>query len=231
MKETTLQECQQLIGYQFNNVDLLATALTHSSVAVARSENNERLEFLGDAVLGLSICEGLYLAHDDLTEGVMTRIKSAVVSRQTCAVIAREIGICGLLSLGKGMVGPEGLPQSVAAAVFESVIGAIYLDGGMEPARDFILKHMRPQIEEALMTEHQSNYKSMLQQHSQRQWAVTPEYRLLDEKGPDHDKCFEITAEINGRHFPSAWGKTKKEAEQKAARLALEALELLDREQ
>jgi ribonuclease-3 len=219
----SLQQCQQLIGYQFQSQELLALALTHASVAPSRLASNERLEFLGDAVLGLVVCEELYRSCGDLLEGEMTRIKSAVVSRHTCAAVAVEADLCRTMSLGKGMAAD--LPQSVAAAVLEALIGAIYLDGGLEPAREFILRAMRPHIEAVLADERMQNFKSLLQQHAQRTYGQTPEYLLLDEKGPDHSKCFEIAVSIGGRHFPTAWGKSKKEAEQKAAHEALSALE------
>ena len=228
MDQAASEECEQLIGYRFRDASLLAQALTHASVAPTRAQSNERLEFLGDSVLALAVCHDLYQREGDLPEGEMTKIKSAVVSRVTCAAIAEALGICELLSLGKGMAKPGAMPLSVAAAVFEAVVGAIYLDGGFEPARDFVLKHIRPYIEEAMTTDHQKNYKSLLQQYAQREWAVTPDYRLLDEKGPDHSKCFEVAVSISGRQFPSAWGKSKKDAEQEAARRALVALKLIE---
>lgn len=228
MDEAASKQCEALIGYRFRDPSLLAQALTHASVAATRAQSNERLEFLGDSVLALAVCDDLYQREGDLPEGEMTKIKSAVVSRVTCAAIAEALGICRLLSLGKGMAKPGAMPLSVAAAVFEAVVGAIYLDGGFQPARDFILKHIGPFMDEALTTDHQKNYKSLLQQYAQREWTVTPDYRLLDEKGPDHSKCFEVAVWINGRQFPSAWGKSKKDAEQEAARRALVALELIE---
>ena len=225
MEQRVLRKCQELLGYTFKNPSLLVLGLTHSSVAPTRVQSNERLEFLGDSVLGLVVCETLYTNHGELMEGEMTRIKSAVVSRQTCAEITDKLGICDSMFLGKGMgMGSGGLPPSVAACLLESIIGAIYLDGGMEAAREFILRCMAPQIAAALADEHQRNYKSILQQLAQRRWGRTPEYQLLDEKGPDHSKCFEIAVAINGRQFPSAWGKTKKDAEQKAAMSALDEI-------
>lgn len=224
MEQNAVELCQELIQYRFTNPELLSLALTHASVAPIRTQSNERLEFLGDSVLGLVVCSELYEKNADLLEGEMTRVKSAVVSRVTCAQIAEEIGICQTLSLGKGMAVPSGLPQSVAAAVFEAIIGAIYVDGGLAPARLFILRNVAPHIENALADEHQRNYKSLLQHMAQRHYSRTPEYQLLDEKGPDHSKCFEIAVCINGRQFPSAWGKSKKEAEQKAAMQAFEEL-------
>jgi ribonuclease-3 len=227
MEPSTLDQCQQLIGYQFTSPDLLTLALTHSSVAATRAGSNERLEFLGDSVLGLVVCQQLYGLAGDLTEGQMTKIKSFVVSRQTCATITTNLGIDTLLFLGKGVAKRGGLPQSVSAAVLESIIGAIYVDGGLEPARKFILAHVGPFIDECLSNEHQCNYKSVLQQYAQKRWGGMPSYHILDEKGPDHSKCFEIGVRIDGQNFPSAWGMNKKEAEQEAARLALVSLGLL----
>jgi len=220
----TLQSAQNILEYPFNDPALLTLALTHSSVAVTRTQSNERLEFLGDSVLGLIVCQNLYEENASLMEGEMTRIKSAVVSRQVCAAVAEQTGIAELMDLGKGMT-PDGIPSSIAAAVLESIIGALYLDGGLEPCRAFILKHMGPYIAAALANEQLRNYKSILQQVAQRLWGRTPEYQLLDEKGPDHSKCFEIAVNVNGRHFPSAWGMNKKDAEQKAALAALEAIQ------
>jgi len=228
MDKAALDECQDLLGYRFNDVAMLAKALTHSSVASTRLESNERLEFLGDAVLGLVVCGELFAAHDDLLEGEMTKIKSLVVSREVCAEITEESGLGDFLLLGKGMAGGGGLPRSVAAAAFEAVIGAVYCDGGFEPARQYILGMVRPKIEDAVADEHKRNYKSMLQQVAQRRWGATPEYQLLDEKGPDHSKCFEIAVFVGSKCFPSAWGMNKKEAEQSAARRALVAMDLVD---
>jgi len=223
----SLQQCQDVIGYQFGNPSLLAQALTHASVAPTRLDSNERMEFLGDAVLGLVVCDELFTSQRELLEGEMTKIKSSVVSRQTCAIIAQQLNLMPLLSMGKGMERPGGLPQSIAAAVLEAIIGAIYLDGGLDAARTFVLEHVRPCIQKVLDDQHARNYKSILQQYSQSHCSRSPEYHLLDEKGPDHSKCFEIAVTVNGRHFPSAWGMNKKEAEQEAARRALVELGIL----
>lgn len=229
MDKAFLNDAEHLIGYHFHDSALLETALTHASVANTALESNERLEFLGDAVLGMIVVDDLYRRYPDLLEGEMTEIKSTVVSRLTCAKMSRQMGLCETVVLGKGMDRPGGLPRSVAAAVFEAVVGAIYLDGGFEPARQFVIHHAAEHIEEAFANEHQDNFKSMLQQYAQRKWNTTPDYRLLDEKGPDHSKCFEVAVVIDGRHFPSAWGVNKKEAEQAAARKALAELGLLDK--
>jgi ribonuclease-3 len=224
----TLQTCQERIGYTFHDPELLSLSLTHSSVAPTRLESNERLEFLGDAVLGLVICEELYRRCPDRLEGELTRAKSYIVSRQTCARMAEDLEIPELMHLGKGMAEPAGLPQSVLGAVLESLIGAVYLDGGLEPARELILRAAEPYLRRALDEGHHQNFKSILQQHAQRRWGTTPEYHLLDEKGPDHSKCFEVAVTINGRNFSSAWGTNKKDAEQAAAREALFEMDLLE---
>jgi len=219
--------CQEMLGYRFRDEDLLRVALTHASVAATRQSSNERLEFLGDAVLGLVVCQYLYERYPNYLEGELTKIKSAVVSRATCAQIARSIDLHRMLYLGKGMGDVSHLPSSVAAAVYEAMIGALYIDGGLDRVRDFILGHTIPHIDQIARTEHQRNYKSQLQQHAQKVLGTTPCYEVMDEKGPDHSKCFEIAVCINGHRFPSAWGTSKKEAEQKAAFTALVDLKIL----
>jgi ribonuclease-3 len=229
-ESTPLGSCQERIGYRFSDTDLLLAALTHASYADQRVNSNERLEFLGDAVLGLVVCQTLYERLPQALEGELTKIKSAVVSRRVCALVADQLRLTDALVLGQGMEPDEQLPRSLAAGVFESIIGAIYLDGGLTAAREFVLKHMEDEISLAAASEHQFNYKSQLQQHAQRDLGATPEYELLDEKGPDHAKCFEVAVTLGRQQFPSAWGPSKKEAEQKAARLALIALELIEDE-
>jgi ribonuclease-3 len=224
--DSELERCQELISYRFQDPSLLSQALLHASAADSRSQSNERMEFLGDAVLGLVICQELYRRAPDLPEGELTKIKSSVVSRQTCAQVSDEHGITGMLRLGKGISASSVLPTSLGAAALEAVIGAIYLDGGLEPAREFILKRMGPAIDAAMASRHQRNYKSLLQQHAQRCWNVTPQYEVLDEKGPEHAKCFEVAVRLNGRRHASAWGGSKKQAEQLAALAALHELGL-----
>jgi ribonuclease-3 len=212
-----LEDCQQRIGYRFRDPQVLAAALTHASGADHRLESNERMEFLGDAILGAVVCERLYHQFPDFLEGDLTKLKSMVVSRQTCAKISQALGLREFLILGKGMTTHPAVPTSVLADVLESLIAAIYLDGGMEHARDFIDTYIGPEIELAAAGELEANYKSLLQQFAQREHGVTPTYHLLDEKGPDHSKCFKVAAQIGSRRFPAAWGRSKKESEQRAA--------------
>jgi ribonuclease-3 len=222
--QSALEACQEAIGYRFKNLDLLRLALHHASSANHRRDSNERMEFLGDAVLGLIVCQALYERLPEALEGDMTKIKSAVVSRRTCARVAQRLRLTEGLVLGQGMDSGELLPSSLAAGTLEAVIAAVYLDGGLPAAEQFVLRHMEEDLSQATASQHQFNFKSHLQQWAQRQMSATPMYELLDEKGPDHAKCFEVAVSIGGRQFPSAWGPNKKEAEQKAARLALIAL-------
>lgn len=219
-----LDECQKAIGYRFRQPDLLRSALTHASGANTRLASNERMEFLGDSVLGLVTCEQLYQRFPDYQEGDLTKIKSVVVSRRTCARMSRQLNLGDFLFLGKGMHVHTPVPASMQADVFESLVAAIYLDGGYEVARDFILRYLSPEIEQVAESAHGGNYKSLLQQVAQREFSATPQYNLLDEKGPDHSKCFKIAAFIGRYAYPAAWGRNKKDAEQKAAMNALAAI-------
>ncbi len=217
-----LEECQTAIGYQFRQPDLLRGALTHTSSANTRQASNERMEFLGDSVLGLITCEQLYLRFPEYQEGDLTKIKSAVVSRRTCARFSRDLDLGSFLFLGKGMNHAHSVvPANLLADVYESLVAAIYLDGGLEPARTFIMRHLGPEIEQIAEGQHSGNFKSVLQQVAQREFGETPLYIQLDENGPDHSKCFKIAARIGGRTYAGAWGSNKKEAEQRAAMNAL----------
>lgn len=228
MSPETRERAEQVLGYEFKKSALLKEALTHASIADHRLNSNERMEFLGDAVLDLIICEALYIRFPEYQEGELTKVKSAVVSRRTCAEVANETGLTDLLLTGKGISSRSAMPSSLAAAVYESIVAAIYLDGGFEVVRQYVLRTMTPKLEIIAANNHQMNYKALLQQHAQKSLGGTPAYELLDEKGPDHSKCFEICVCIEGRRFNSAWGPNKKMAEQKAALLALEDLGVLE---
>lgn len=216
-----LDGCQDVIGYRFRDPSLLREALTHASGANHRLVSNERMEFLGDAILGAVVCDLLFRRFPDSLEGELTRIKSVVVSRRTCAKISEELGIDEFLITGKGMGSYEQTPSSMMADLFESLIGAVYLDGGMEAAREFIVQHIGPEIDSVADGQGGANHKSHLQQVAQRQFGQTPSYLLLDEKGPDHSKCFKMAAKVGARCFAPAWGRNKKDAEQHAALNAL----------
>jgi ribonuclease III len=219
-----LEDCQEAIGYRFLRPELLRAALTHTSGANTRLASNERLEFLGDAVLGLITCEQLFLRFPEYQEGEMTKIKSAVVSRITCARFSEEIGLGDFLFVGRGMRSSSDLPSNLLADVFESLVAAIYLDGGMEAVKPFILQFLTPEIERVVRDAANNNYKSMLQQVAQREFGGTPRYQVLDEQGPDHSRSFKVAVVINDHRFPAAWGRNKKLAESLAAQNALAAI-------
>jgi len=224
MNSESKKLAEQRLGYEFADSTLLEQAFTHASVADSRLRSNERLEFLGDAVLGVIVCQRIFELHPLLLEGEMTKIKSTVVSRQACAQIALAMGLGELLALGKGMRVQEALPSSLAAAVLEAVIAAIYIDGGMDKVRAFLLPKVEPLIERAFESGHQENFKSILQQHAQQNMDDTPTYSMIDQRGPDHAKHFHVCVQIGERRFPSCWGASKKTAEQSAALLALQEL-------
>ncbi len=228
MDEAIRVRAETALGYRFKNTELLAIALTHASFVEARIDSNERLEFLGDAVLGMVVCQRIFERYPTLLEGEMTKIKSTAVSRATCTQIARQLGLGEFLIIGKGMLNGEGMPASLLAAVLESLIGAVYLDGGIDAAKAFIEPLIDPLIEQAAVSGHQQNFKSVLQQHAQQVLGQTPAYRVLDEKGPDHAKCFKICVELAGERYEPSWGQSKKRAEQMAALNALRTLKVVE---
>ncbi len=225
MDEKTLRQLEQLLDYRFSNPSLLREAVAHSSQVDNRLASNERLEFLGDSVLAIVICKALFERFPDYLEGDLTKIKSRLVARRTCAKLANRLGLTKFIQVGKGMAKTRAMTGSISAGTFEAIVAAIYLDGGFSAVSDFLLKLFGPLIDQADADEHQENFKSFLQQYVQRRFNLTPNYELLDEKGPDHNKCFETAVVIGERHFPSAWGMTKKDAEQKAAYNALVELD------
>ena len=228
MNKEALQQIEQIIGYKFSNRKILTKALTHSSAADNRLLSNERLEFLGDSILGMVICQILFERFPGYLEGDLTKMKSMLVSRSTCAQIAKEFGLQQFLKVGKGLASDRALSGSLAAGLLEAIIAAIYIDSGFGAVRSVILRTFGQSIDQADAEQAQGNFKSLLQQYSQQQLNTTPVYELLDEKGPDHDKCFECQVVVADRHFSSAWGRSKKEAEQKAACNALVELGILE---
>jgi ribonuclease-3 len=215
-------ECQRRIGYTFRDPAVLVSALTHASGAQHRLASNERLEFLGDAILGFLVCETLFRTFPESLEGDLTRIKSVVVSRETCSRISEQLGLEMFLIVGKGLSTPtRAVPTSVLSDLFESLVAAIYLDGGLDAVRPLVDRMLAPEIEKVASGELGSNHKSLLQQWAQRDYGITPTYEVLEETGPDHSKSFRVSAQIGGRRYTPAWGRNKKEAEQRAASNAL----------
>lgn len=231
MDDSILESCQTAIGYRFRELWLLEKALTHASTKRAGQKSNERLEFLGDSVLAMVIAQRIFETYPEHTEGEMTKIKSVVVSGKTLARVSRGLLLHSFMSIGKGITARARIPLSVHGNVFEAIIGAMYLDGGLGPAREFILKHLDPEIERAERSRHETNFKSLLQQHSQRYMGATPTYRVISEEGPDHVKSFEVVAIISGGEYGAGWGSNKKDAEQNAAKETLRMLKEESEEQ
>ena len=216
-----IAQCEQALNYEFNDKGLLFEALTHASSSNTRLRSYERLEFLGDSILGFIVCECLFSRFPDWLEGDLTKVKSVVVSRQTCGLIGSELNLAEVIIVGKGLGATGEVPNSLLANAFESIVGAMYLDCGIDQTREFVLRLVEPHIVATVMGNSVTNYKSDLQQYAQKRFGLPPSYQLLGNKGPDHDKSFKVSAKVGKRQFPAAWGKNKKEAEQKAAANAL----------
>ncbi|MFO0794232.1 MAG: ribonuclease III [Candidatus Brocadiaceae bacterium] len=225
-----LNECQLTIGYSFHNIIVLEKALTHTSCRLENNFSNERLEFLGDAVLGMIISDYLYRTLPQCSEGELTKIKSVVVSQSTLARVSLEANLKEFLFVGRGLNDINLFPKSLLANVFEAIIGAIYLDGGLDAAYNFTIKYLKKEIDTVCNNQHEKNYKSILQQYSQKEFGVTPGYQVLQQIGPDHGKSFEVIVLIKGNEYGKGWGKSKKEAEQFAAKETVRMLvpDLLD---
>lgn len=212
------------LPYEFRDPDLLDLALTHSSLGSSR--DNERLEFLGDAALDLVVAEDIFRSHRDLAEGEMTELKASVVSRKSLAEAATALGLGESAQLGQGLR-KRALPRSVLANLYEAVLGAVYLDGGLAAARGFILSTLGPQLDAVRARDRGANPKQRFQQLCQSRFGELPTYVVLASRGAAHARAFLIAAEADRERFPGAWGRTRKEAESWAAHEAL--LVLADR--
>lgn len=223
----TLRKFEQKLGVRFRDLGLLNQALVHRSYlngkAASRIQSNERMEFLGDSVLGLVVNEHLYKIHPEENEGNLTKIKSLVVSRQILAQKAEENGLGRYLLLSSSESEAGGrMRTSIIADALEAVIGAIYLDQGLPAAARFIKTVMLEEMDEITENEDHINYKSLLQEKIQSERKVHPVYRIRKEIGPDHEKTFHVDVSVSGRSIGHGEGRTKKEAEQSAARTALQ---------
>lgn len=217
------------IGYQFNNLELLDQALHHSSWVHEHPDqalgSNERLEFLGDAVLELVITEHLYHRFLEANEGQLSKARSGVVNETRLAATARGLGLGGYLLLGKGEEGQGGRNKpSILADAMEALLAAVYLDGGLEAARSVFMELLAETAERSISRAPKHDYKTRLQEKVQEALHVTPRYKLLETSGPDHDKTFLVACLVDGEPVAQGTGKSKKEAEQDAARSSLEAL-------
>ncbi len=221
-----LLELEKKIGYEFENFDLLINALTHSSYAnehhIAYSGNNERLEFLGDAVLELTSSEFLFYKYADLPEGKLTKKRASIVCEPTLALCAKEISLGDYLLLGKGEEATGGRNRnSIVSDAMEALIGAIYLDGGFANAKEFILKYILNDIENKQLF---YDSKTTLQEIVQAEFEADVQYVLVKEEGPDHNKSFYVEAILGDQKLGEGCGHTKKAAEQQAAYCAIKKL-------
>jgi len=212
----------QFHGYEFRNPDWLALAFTHASKHEAR--DNERLEFLGDATLDLIVADELFRRSPELSEGQMTEVKALIVSRPSLGRVARELGLEHHARVGAGL-GGDSLPVSVLANLYEAALGAVYVDGGLEAARAVALSTLRATIDRAAAEYDSSHPKQRLQHIAQSRWGGLPNYELVESRGSAHARAFQMRARIGETLFPTAWGRTRKEAERWAA---FEALLVLD---
>ena len=222
-----IKDLEEEIGYRFHNISLLQNALTHSSYANERWHNsllsNERLEFLGDSILGMLVAEYLYRNFPDRPEGELTRMRADMVCEKTLSGVAEQIHLGKHLLLGHGEEQGGGRTrESILADAVESVIAAAFLDGGMEAALHFVKTFILVQVPVKQL--HNADYKTQLQELVQQKKNQVLAYVLLDETGPDHDKHFAVAVTLNGTEVGRGDGRSKKRAEQEAARLAIEKL-------
>ena len=218
-----MESLEKKLGYSFRDRALLAEALNHSSYANEHRDSlgsNERLEFLGDSVLGFVSAEYLFQGHRDLPEGDLTRMRAALVCEQSLYEVARELDLGSYLKLGRGEEAGGGRErQSILADAMEAVFAAVYLDGGIEPVRELIVRVL---LGQALAAEERKDYKTTLQEVVQRRSGQVLTYHMISQSGPDHDKTFLFEVRLNGRTVGQGAGHSKKEAEQAAAKDALE---------
>ena len=223
MNNTNIEELEKRIGYSFTNKKMLITALTHSSYSFEHKQGihefYERIEFLGDAVLELVSSDYLFKEYPNLPEGKLTKLRASIVCEPTLAICAKEFGLSEFIRVGNGEDKNGGRNRdSIVSDVLESVIGAIYLDGGLDKAKEFIYKYILNDIDSKKLF---VDSKTILQELCQSKFGHTPVYEIVKEEGPDHNKTFTCHAIINDEVYVEGLGKSKKAAEQKAAYLAL----------
>jgi ribonuclease-3 len=229
MDEKDFDTFERSIGSSFNDKDLLRQAFTHRSYLNEHKEleldHNERLEFLGDAVLELIVTDFLFRRFPDKQEGELTAYRAALVNTMTLSTIGRDLGMESYLLLSKGEAKDNGRArQYILANTMEALIGALFLDRGFDEAKRFIEKYLLPLIDEIVEKRLWQDAKSRLQEVAQEKEGITPTYETLKEEGPDHDKYFQIGVYLNEKLIANGEGKSKQEAEQRAAQAALESL-------
>lgn len=211
-----------------SNLELLNLAFTHRSYANETSEmvdNNERLEFLGDSVLGICVADWLFRNLPAKAEGDFSKIKSVVVSEDSLAMIARKLHVDKYLLIGKGEENTGGRDKkALLADCMEALFAACYLDSGFEAAKSFVMRYLEQQIRAVLDDDYHRDYKTSLQEYMQKRWRKVPSYTLVKKTGPEHDYTFFVEVDVNGKVFGPASGVNKKQAEQMAAKLAYDQL-------
>ena len=227
-RKEQLLNFQKSLNINFNNIELLDLAFHHRSYANEHGNfllNNERLEFLGDSVLGMVVATYLYDSMSDHPEGDLAKIKSVVVSEVTLSDIAVRIGVDKCLSLGKGEEHSGGRQKkAILADAVEAIFGAYYLDSGFQKVEKLILNLLVPEIEKVWENRHHKDFKTMLQEMYQKKYKQCPTYNLVKKTGPDHDMIFWVTVEVNGKVYGPEKGKSKKEAEQAVAKKVIEEI-------
>lgn len=219
-----ISKLEQEIGYKFKNIELLQTALTHTSYANERkTESNEKLEFLGDSILEFVSSEYIFEKYVNLREGEMTKVRATVVCEESLHEIARTLNVNEFLRLGRSeKAGRKEVRTAIMADSIEAIIAAMYLDGGLEPARKFIIDNLTESIEVATKHIGQKDYKTVLQERLQKRGNVYIKYNIIKEIGPDHDRIFYAEVSCNAKKLAVGKGKSKKLAEMDAAKVALE---------
>jgi len=228
-----LIELEKKIGYSFQNTKFIEEALTHSSYSNERRKearkNNERLEFLGDSVLGIVISDHLFKNFPDMPEGELTKIRSKIVCETTLGECSRAIGLGQYMFFGKGEEMTGGRDRtSILADAYEALIASIYMDGGLEAGSNFILTHMKKKINDAIVGNVFLDYKTHLQELVQVNKTNKIKYEIIGEEGPDHCKVFHTQVSLNELVIGTGIGRSKKESEQEAAKMALRKVEKLD---
>jgi len=221
-----IEVIQEKIGYEFKNPMLLESAITHSSYANENHcENNERLEFLGDSILSLIVSDCLFKKYGHINEGRLSKIRASLVCEQSLADIATKIDLGNIIRLGKGEEKTGGRSRaSIVSDAFEALIAAIYLDSGIRSVTKWLMKLIKPEIEAAEQKRNFGDFKTRLQENVQKHGHSKVSYEVVEEKGSEHVKVFVMSAVINGKVAGYGEGLNKKEAEQKAAKMALKTL-------
>ena len=232
-RKKQLAAFQKTVGFRFKSLELLNLSFVHRSICnekwnrnAAGAWNNERLEFLGDSVLGASCATLLFNKFPDKTEGELAKIKSVVVSEEVLFTVARLIQVDTMLLLGKGEELTGGREKkAILADTIEAIIGALYLDSGFTAAFNFVNRYFSPEIDRITESNYHRDYKSLLQEICQRSYRVYPKYNIIKHSGPEHERIFWIEVVAGNKTYGPGIGKSKKSAEQEAARMAYEAIE------